>query len=458
MHRRPSLTIAAYAYLFTMLGLLFFPLLSRAQGTAGVVQYSTRTATNSALTATGYHSTAAAACEVFRSSADSWSTTSAPHTYRVDYTGTTPSLCNIINKLGGVSYTGGFVTQTNQVALPCPASGEQRTINFTTGYTEDPQYRKNATDNQLMAEWTNLTANGSSCITGGGSSCTASVTPDASNLKKLWISATPNAQGLYRLSADYTVTFTGASCAPTTAQRNLTDATATPATCNGTYGTVNGKAVCVPSSTATRNVVSASGGGTTATVGNPGAGTSGAVPLSSRVPASGTGNNDGGPVTAIDGSPVNIGSPLPTTATSGGSTGATSGTTGPTNDDAKTCGRPGQPACKIDETGTPANATTDGLGGLNQGYDTLGETLDAIKNANGKDTSWGIVPTWLQASASCHPVVLMTLPEKLGNRQITLDICPYMDKIYLLMNTLWVVWTFGAVVSMVFRVTSAGVS
>lgn len=419
--------------------------LVHAQGTASVTQYATRTATNSSLTATGFFSTAGGACEVFRASADSWSTGSAPHTYRIDYTGTTPTLCNIINKLGGVSYSGGFTTQLNNVALPCPASGTKEIRNFTAGYSNSPN------SDQVLPTVTppGVTVGQSTCMAAGGGSCSVTVTRYDSS----YSSVNPTATGLYRISDDYEVTHTGNSCTPSAAESQRTDATSAPPLCPGTYGTVNGKAVCLPSSPGTTAPPAGFGKNK---AGNPAAGSSGADIIGNRSPATGTNNgNNGSAPSGIDGQTIGARGTGVTVTPGGTSSGSG---TGATNDDAKTCGLPGRPPCKMDETGTPTSGTNDGQGALTDGHNTLNDTLNGIKDGTGKDTSWGIIPTWIQASESCHPVVLMTLPEKLGSKQITFDICPYMDKIYLLMNMLWVVWTFGAVISMVFRVTSAGVS
>lgn len=160
-------------------------------------------------------------------------------------------------------------------------------------------------------------------------------------------------------------------------------------------------------------------------------------------------------VTVTDGQTTTTTSPTGVTSTV--STGSTpTALPQPVEVKLETCGLPGKPACKIDETGTPTTPTKDGQTELTDGKKLLDDTLTAIKDKTDKDTSWGIVPTWLQSGATCHPVVLMTFPAFLGNKQITLDICPHLDMIYLLMNTLWIVWTFTAVLTMVRGSTTAG--
>jgi hypothetical protein len=150
-----------------------------------------------------------------------------------------------------------------------------------------------------------------------------------------------------------------------------------------------------------------------------------------------------------NGSDAGNGSALTPGIGTGTGVGAGSGSSG------GTCGGAGQAPCnvKIDETGTPTTGKPDGTG-LQDGFKSLDDAMTAAKDKTGKDTSWGVTPTWVVFTGACHPVVLMTLPASLGSRQITLDLCPWMPTIYLLMNLLWTVWTFGAIVNMVFRVTT----
>ena len=89
---------------------------------------------------------------------------------------------------------------------------------------------------------------------------------------------------------------------------------------------------------------------------------------------------------------------------SSGSSGADNGTKPPETpaSDEANCGAPGEPACKIDESGTPTSAgiTTDALNGE---LDKRDNNLNSIQNTDDKDTSWGVVPSWFNGSDSCTP-------------------------------------------------------
>lgn len=337
---------------------------------------------------------------------------------------------------------------TGPGSLACPSAGDSRSVNMTLGYTHDPSADKSASVGTYADKYLSMRTAGSMCASGGGAAC--AVTFDASPPSMVWISASPNAQGLYRISVDQKVTYTGASCTQTANEKMVTESTDAAPACDGTYGVVNGKAVCVPSNSGSRNLVQSQTGtsSTSRQVGNPTAGSNGGLPIASRTPTGGTGSNDGGPVTPLDGSPAPLGSPLPTTPVSKSTVDLQ--LTGQ-------CGGSGQPPCKIDETGTPTALPSDGQSVVNQAFDSLGNVVSTISNKADKDSSWGLVPFWLQSTAnSCHPVTVLTLPPKLNSMTVTIDICPILPLIYTLMNLLWVVWTFGATVAMVFRVTSAG--
>jgi len=192
----------------------------------------------------------------------------------------------------------GYVTGT----LPCPAAGTTATRNFTMGYSNSPN---DGTDVSGLA----IPSANPQCVSGGGAACTG--TPGA--IKNVWASTEPNAQGLYRISADFEVTFSGASCTQSVTEKPVSDAAATPATCPGAFGTVGGKPVCIPSSMSTRNTV-ASLTGKTATAGNPPAGSDGSLPYSGRTPASGTNGNDGSTAKPTDGKTIGpVGSGVPST-------------------------------------------------------------------------------------------------------------------------------------------------
>jgi len=165
-----------------------------------------------------------------------------------------------------------------------------------------------------------------------------------------------------------------------------------------------------------------------------------------RTPPAGDGGNAGGPATAGNGTVINNGS---------GGKASTPGT------EQAACGAPGQAVCdvKMNESGMPdGNGTfTDSKTQRDSEAAKLDQAMAGVTRSGGKDTSWGIVPSWLQIGA-CSPAVLMTLPAKMGGQQVTFDICPMLPTIQTLMNFLWTVWTFFAVVGMVFRVTTSASS
>ncbi len=78
--------------------------------------------------------------------------------------------------------------------------------------------------------------------------------------------------------------------------------------------------------------------------------------------------------------------------------------------------------------------------------------VDKITDASDKDTSWGASFSWLQ-NGGCRPIDLGTLPLGAGI-PIRLDICMIVPYVNAILNFLWAVGTFLAVVSMVFRVTT----
>ena len=125
----------------------------------------------------------------------------------------------------------------------------------------------------------------------------------------------------------------------------------------------------------------------------------------------------------------------------------------PTNQNI-TCGLPTTPPCKIDEAGTPDGKTAIGTGELAAQWAKVDGALPGILATGDKDSSWGLVPYWLGSGGACHPVQIMSFPPKMNMSPLTLDICPHLPVIYTLMNVLWVVWTFGATIAMVLRVTT----
>jgi len=358
---------------------------ARAQATATGTMYATRTAGNSETTASGYFSTLQAACAASASNANTFNPSGAPHTSSVVVnTPVQNSTCFVNLANGSAYYNGSFSTQAGTYALGCPASGETRTRNFTLGYSNTPNDSTDMTGITIPS--------GEQCITGGGATCTG--TPGA--IKNVWASLTPNAQGLYRVSGDFEVTFTGATCTPGAAEKTVTDTEATPATCPGAYGTVGGKPTCVPSSLAERNVIQ-SIMGKTATAGNPSAGSDASRPYGDRVPTSGgTGNNDGSSPSATDGKSLGsagLGVPATTGTTSTNSSGST-----PTEPQQTDCEKnPSSIGCS--EYGSVTNET---LSTSDSGFNSIGSV--SLASASGCPSPESFSVAGHQYAVSFQPV------------------------------------------------------
>ncbi len=262
-------------------------------------------------------------------------------------------------------------------------------------------------------------------------------------------SVVPSSQGLHRLSVDFTLMGDASSaCEASTDADKAADPNQPPKQCPGYVGEVNGKTVCVGS--ASKPVESPQGlsagrqSGAGEDTGNPSAGkkpSSGEGSGSGgagRTPTAGNGENPGGPAGAVGG-----GKPNGTTAKPGD------------GKEQAACGAPGQPKCRLDESGTPdGKSAFDGPAkSLDDAFNKAREQLDGIKSTGDKDTSWGIVPSWLQ-HGGCTPWVLGVLP--LGEpREIKLDVCAILPYVEAVTSFLWAIGTFVATLAMVFRVTTA---
>lgn len=310
-------------------------------------------------------------------------------------------------------------SSTNQ-ALPCPSAGDTRSINMTLGYTHDPSGDKSSSSTDYAGRYISMRTAGAMCASGGGSSC--AVTFDASPPSMVWISGSPNAQGLYRISVDQKVVFTGASCTQTANEKMVTESTDAAPSCDGTYGVVNGKAVCVPANSGSRNLVQSQSGTTNTPrqVGNPAAGSNGGLPIASRTPSGGTGSNDGGPVTPLDGSPAPLGAPLPTTPVS-----KTTGDLQLTGQ----CGAAGQPACKIDETGTPSAPS------MVLDTTSLNTQAASQRNTISGTADKGFFNGW--SSIFSTPPVTACTPFAYPMSGVSVDPCPVVDGVRTVMAFLW---------------------
>lgn len=275
--------------------------------------------------------------------------------------------------------------------------------------------------------------------------------PGSSSTDGWWNSKEPNAQGLYSLYRDFNVKQTGAQCSPSD---TMAMGAAGSQSCDGFVGQVNGKTVCVAKETPAANQVpnvkvsgTTNGNGRfTPEAGKPTVGPNGEFPgLAGDKPGildtSGTGSG---------------GTSTPSTSTTviKDASGTTTGTS-TTTYDFQSCGLPGKPACKMDESGTPtAVDLSSATGQLKSAWDTADGMLPSITGTAGKDTSF-TMPQWFTAQA-CQPLNLGTLPAPIS-RAITIDWCPVLNPALSVISFLWILGMFFVIVNMVGRVTGAGV-
>lgn len=247
-------------------------------------------------------------------------------------------------------------------------------------------------------------------------------------------SQVPNAAGLYRLSLDLPVTENGTSCAAGaegSATEKAPQNPLTPApTCPGYVGEVNGRLGCygtaekpVVTVPADRPVSPPESGNPAAgpkPVSGEGSGTGGA----GRTPVGGTGDNNGGPSSAV---------------TAGRPSGTASAPAA--GEEQMNCGAPGQPKCRIDESGTG-----DGKTAFDSAKSELTDNEAATKNAiNGAANI--TAPTWsfsFQLPTGCTPY-------QTGIRGFVMNPCAYQSTIHDLMSMIWAAVTAFCIIGMVGR-------
>ncbi|MBB3193148.1 hypothetical protein [Roseateles terrae] len=252
------------------------------------------------------------------------------------------------------------LTGTNYVSVglrQIPASacsekaGKSESRNFTVGHSRTSgSERESAWDAAVLKRGADL-HNATVC----DGTCEGVATFDQSS--NAWQSTAPDSNGLYRLSIDLTVTYTGATCTPAQKTPAMDPAAPSPG-CDGYVGQINGKTVCVgkvgtsdPIYTAPNPILA----------GNPAAGSNGSASTGTRT--NGTGGAAGGPPSSVDGS-IRGGTGSATNGSGGTGSSPSSSSNGP-QQEVKVCGTPGNAPCKIDESGTPdgkgAFSSADGL-------------------------------------------------------------------------------------------------
>lgn len=343
----------------------------------------------------------------------SW-TGEPPHSGNIRVTA--ENICPVNSTLEGVSCTcnSGFAESGSScvpTSAACPV-GQGRTFNRTEGWARSP----GANADDVVVDNGGLSSpygyNDGVCV------------GDIAKIDRCYRSQEPSAQGLYRISCDYTMVVTSPSSAPG-------DPNADPqndnAACPGVVGTVNGKPMCVgnasnplPSPSPAPNHPTSAGNpsaGEKPSSGE-GSGTTGA----GRTPTGGSGGNDGGPASAAAGR--------------GGT-----GDRGDGEDGTGVCGAPPLPSCnvKVDETGTPAEGTAAGrFGQANTDVDTA--QSDAEGFIRGIEDI--VLPSWSWTFAfptGCTPLVLAAF------NNLEIDVCQWQPIIHDLMSVIWVIagiWGF----------------
>lgn len=254
-------------------------------------------------------------------------------------------------------------------------TGQTKTMNITAGWARSNDPNMN-----------DIVVNGPVDASQCDGSCMLSLAPVA---KAAWRSQVPAANGLHRVSGDFTATYTGAAC--TSVSPNANPAAAAPP-CPGTLGNVNGKPVCFGTGSTPLPLSPKPPNTPPEGFGNPPAG----EPPSSgpQTPAAGNGGPAGGgsnagiPGGGSEGNGQGTGTPGGTnpdgTGTGNNGTGTGSGGGGGSGMDP--CGLPGTPPCKIDETGTPDGSA---LGSAANGVKTAGTALTTAVSGVDKPSSLG---------------------------------------------------------------------
>lgn len=416
------------------------------------VCYEYKVSTTSDPNAT-WHTTQSAAC----SAEASFSTNTRPG-YEVSFTATAgpPDLvCTYrLTPLGSVTTVGtwNLARRTRACEKVCERIEEKKT-NITIGYHATPS------DNLKLNPATKYDPFFKQLMTeGGGTTCIAGCEhfmykPGADT--KTWVSQVAGTNGLYRSSADVSATQFATPCGGAPAEGASPSAPIPE--CNGVLGDVNGATVCLPRNTDTGVDL---GGLPDATRGNPPAGEvppgkddkerapgpGGAGNGSGTGGASNGGGASGGPATGSNNKPggkgCNDGSKSPELPCSGKGELDADGNTDKPEDgkEQAACGAPGQPKCRIDESGTPGSV----------GDDKYLSKLDPYKSDSEaareqiKSVGTGIFEPWAMLF-SAPPLATcegFDLPAHAGQSMGAIDPCNVVDGIRTAMAYIWAIAAF----------------
>lgn len=287
--------------------------------------------------------------------------------------------------------------------------GELRTFNRTTGWG-----RTASPDGEIIVDY------GLPPQTTNDGVCNG----ELADVVDCWRSQEPSAQGLYRLSCDFTMRVTSAFTSGT--PDNRSDPLTPDATCPGFVGEVNGKTVCVGTASAPLPAGAAPPAKPTRP-GNPTAGVKpetgeGAGTGAGRTPSTGNGGNLGGPASAAVG-PSGTGTRDP----------------GDPEQGTEVCGAPPLPACnvKVDETGTPGAGDASGrFTEATSALDAQTQALEGvIDEAAAIDT-----PGWSWSFSMPTGCTALQMPAF----DMELDVCQFQPMIHDLMSFVWVIAGFFA--------------
>jgi hypothetical protein len=308
-------------------------------------------------------------------------------------------------------------------------SGVTQTVNWTVGYS------RSATEYTLV---------GPASYPGAGNVCVNGCNAAAGDAVAAWRSKASTDTGLYRMSIDYKMTYAGSACNGDAAPTNPTD---TIPPCVGSLGTVNGKPYCAGTATSPVSADQPVAAPVPPSDGNPAAGV---VPASG--PGSGVGGEgrtpvagDGGPRGGPAGSQGNAANGVEGTGNTGTVTNGTITKPADGKEQAN-CGAPGQPQCKIDETGTPTDAAGKlkaGTDQMNAGMDGHKKLIDDLKENTGP--SWSLT---FELPSSCTPFELW--------EGMSVDMCKYQPVIHDLMSMIWIATTLWACIAMMGRTFNSG--
>lgn len=300
-------------------------------------------------------------------------------------------------------------TQSGSVCVSnqCPV-GQGRTFNRTEGWARS----SNADRDDLVVSF----GAPSSIYDYNDGACVGNI----SGVERCWRSQEPSSQGLYRTSCDYTMVISGD--APPSTGDDAADPTTSIPPCPGVVGTVNDKPLCVgtasnplPSPSVAPNFPT--GAGNPSAGGKPATGEGSGSTGSGRTPSTGSGGNDGGPASAAVGR------------------GGTGERGEPGEDGTAVCGAAPLPPCavKVDESGTPAEATAEGR--FSQANTDLGKVQTDAQGAFG-DIEDITLPSWTWTFAfptGCTPLVLPAFDD------FEIDVCQFQPIIHDLMSVIWVI-------------------